>query len=291
MNLNFIKKDKVVFGSPASAAGVRQVERKLIPQNFSQDYDKTPVPQKPSTVRIPVMLYHHVGPMPGSKGSRINNVTPEIFEKQLQYMQAKEYQTLSMDDYIKYLKSGKNPGQKSVLLTFDDGYIDNYTTVFPLLKKYEMVATFFIPVNRTEISEAQLREMSNAGMDIESHTMTHRSMTYIYSAKDWNYELLTSKSELERITGKPVKALAYPYCVFNNGSMKFLNQKSPYEVAFRCNNPSGNSIDNTWYRRLEIFRTWQYDSLENQKDRLSGVEYRPNDPIPDDPNGYKIKAW
>ena len=277
------------FFSPQIKVILKNLARQDIPLNFDKDYDVPPAKQAMNTVRIPVLVYHHVGPVPGTGGERINNVSPAVFEQQLQYLATKEYSTLSIDEYIRTLKDGHNPIQKSVLITFDDGYADAYKVAFPLLKKYDFKATFFIPVNRSELTEAQLKEMADAGMDIESHTMNHRSMTRVSTEKEWKLELNDSKTKLETITGKPVRAFAYPFCVFSSASLNYMKTKAGYEVAFRCGNTAGNSIDNSNAANLEVFRSWQYNDLNNFIERLSGFERRPVDPLPDNKNGYHLK--
>jgi peptidoglycan/xylan/chitin deacetylase (PgdA/CDA1 family) len=83
----------------------------------------------------PVLLYHQVNPL--------INVTPELFEEHLKYIAAR-YETFTYTEVYDYVKKeGKLPAD-SLLITFDDGYYDNYKVVFPLLKKYNLKATFFI---------------------------------------------------------------------------------------------------------------------------------------------------
>ena len=148
----------------------------------------------------PVLLYHQVNPL--------INVTPELFEEHLKYIAAR-YQTFTYTEAYAYVKEkGKLP-VNSLLITFDDGYYDNYKVVFPLLKKYELKATFFINTlflgnsarqesTAFEISEqaniqallkyyktgdatsnqymtiAEIQEMVASGLcDFQAHTHTH----------------------------------------------------------------------------------------------------------------------
>lgn len=89
---------------------------------------------KPS---VPVLMYHHVRPQGGMIAC-----TPENFESQLQWLQKKGYRSLSLDEFAQHL-AGKNMG-KAVLITFDDGYLNNWVYAFPLLKKYGFKATIFL---------------------------------------------------------------------------------------------------------------------------------------------------
>jgi peptidoglycan/xylan/chitin deacetylase (PgdA/CDA1 family) len=83
----------------------------------------------------PVLLYHQVNPL--------INVTPELFEEHLIYI-ASRYQTFTYTEAYEYVRVNSKLPVNSLLITFDDGYWDNYKVVFPLLKKYNLKATFFI---------------------------------------------------------------------------------------------------------------------------------------------------
>ncbi len=258
-------------------------------ENFEKSYDYPPVKQVKDTVRIPVFLWHHVGPVPGYKSERTLNVSIETFRQQMEYLKAKEYRTLSIDEFIYQIKSGNNPKQKSVLLTFDDGYMDNYTNVFPILKEFGFKATFFIPVNKAGINKSQLKEMAEAGMDIESHTLNHRSLGHNLSGETLINEVKKSKSLLEEATGKQVKAFAYPYCVFNDQNIKYIKEQTDYQIAFQCGSIKGTSIDMSWESRYILYRSWAFDNLDNFKRRISGYEKKPIDTLPENEEAFHLK--
>lgn len=118
----------------------------------------------------PVLLYHQVNPL--------INVTPQLFEEHLKYM-ATRYQTFTYSEAYEYVKEhGKLPAD-SLLITFDDGYYDNYKVVFPLLKKYNLKATFFINTlfigreARTNNPEFEIGELANI-----------KALTNFYEGKD-----------------------------------------------------------------------------------------------------------
>ncbi len=246
-----------------------------------------PAKQATGTVRIPVILYHHVGPKPGYIFERRVNVTEPIFRQEMAYLKTKGYKTLTLDQYIDQVKTGKNPSQKSVLLTIDDGYLDAYTTVFPILKEYGFVATFFIVPTKSEMSTAQIKELSDAGMDIQSHTTTHYSLNLNTNPQIWDYQLNTSKTQLEAITGKPIKAMAYPRCVYNNAVVKYLAASTSYQLSFQCQDmEGGTSIDAKWTNRFILNRTWAYDNLNNFVRHLNGYQDKFIDKLPDDKNGF-----
>jgi poly-beta-1,6-N-acetyl-D-glucosamine N-deacetylase len=125
---------------------------------------------------IPILCYHRVNP----KIKNIFDLTPEMLEEQLQFFKENDYHPITA---LQYFKSQGHPEylpDKPVVLTFDDGNKDHYQYVFPLLQQYGFQATFFIyPAMVFEKSDYfitwdELSEMVKAGMDIESHTFSHR---------------------------------------------------------------------------------------------------------------------
>jgi peptidoglycan/xylan/chitin deacetylase (PgdA/CDA1 family) len=114
--------------------------------------------------------------------------------------------------------------RKPIVLTFDDGYEDNYSIAFPLLQKYGMTAVIFLVADtarRTNfwdreepqvllMNQGQIHELVHAGIEIGSHTVTHPDLTAC-SPEQVKNELLESKQIIERQTGKEIFSLAYPY--------------------------------------------------------------------------------
>ena len=259
------------------------------PENFNVEYDITPAGQLKGSVRIPVLLYHHINQVPSSVGERILNVPPEMFRQQMQYLKDKKYKTLTEDEFYKILEQGSNPKQKSVLISFDDGYEDTYSQAFPILKEFGFKATLFIPVDKKELTNAEIKEMSDYGLDIESHTLSHQSLTQTISQNKMISEIYLSRDKLSAIINKPVDVFAYPYCVYNNTNLNLIKHSS-YKIAFKCGSTNSNSIDHFYNSRFELYRSWMYNDMRNFMDRLSGIEYRPADkpPVPDKNFHFKV---
>lgn len=237
-------------------------------ENFGIDYDYPPIEQTKGSVRVPILNYHHVAQLPASGSARDYYVSPQMFEKQMEYLKAKNYKTLSIQEFYDLLKTGKNPTQKSVLITFDDGNSDNYKYAFPILKKYGLVATFFVTSNRSGITSGQLQEMVLNGMDIGSHSRTHQDLTKL-SDEDAQSEIVGSKYDLESMSQSKVKAISYPGCVANQENIN-LARSAGYILGFTC----GKKIDHWPSNYYTIQRVHIYSNMENFKQRLSGiVEY------------------
>ena len=87
---------------------------------------------------VPVLMYHHVSPSPG-----LVTVSPQIFAAHMEYLIAKSYTTLAADDFLDFLRGRREVPAKSVLITFDDGYLDNYVYAYPVLRRLGQRATIF----------------------------------------------------------------------------------------------------------------------------------------------------
>ncbi|MCL1975832.1 MAG: polysaccharide deacetylase family protein [Firmicutes bacterium] len=158
--------------------------------------------------QIPILMYHAIADIPTTSLTELF-VRPAELENQLKYIIENGYQTITFEDL-------DNIGAfiKPIMLTFDDGYKDNYTILFPLLKKYNLKATIFI-VTETLWSKGRLScedivEMSDSGLvSIQSHTKSHSSLTKL-TKEELIEELSSSKEFIEELTGKQVIALCYP---------------------------------------------------------------------------------
>lgn len=161
----------------------------------------------PSGYSVPILMYHAVSD--NCWGIEELFVSPSGMEEQLQYLNDNGYTTIWFSD-LPHIDEIEKP----VILTFDDGYDDNYEYLFPLLKKYNCKATVFViptAIGKThKMTAEQIREMSDSGLvDIESHTMTHPDLDML-GYDDTVYELQQSQLEILRLTGKIPYVLCYP---------------------------------------------------------------------------------
>lgn len=175
-------------------------------------------------------MYHHIAKKVPQESYY---VSPEILDQQFSWLSANGYHVISLADFYTAISGKKNLPAKPVVITFDDGDQDNFTTAFPLLQKYNYNATFFI---RTAVigtagymDWAQLKSLSGAGMLVESHTVTHPDLTKIDSTK-LDAELTTSRQSLENGLGKEVQFLAYPGGA-NNTTVEAAAKKAGYLLA------------------------------------------------------------
>jgi peptidoglycan/xylan/chitin deacetylase (PgdA/CDA1 family) len=169
---------------------------------------------------IPILLYHHVRVLPANASWALRRWTlsPKKFEAQMNWVAAQGFHTISMEDLIDHLKHGGLLPPKPMVLSFDDGLKEHYSVVFPILKKYKFVATFFIITDSVGHSAfmnwGQILQMSADGMDIQVHTSTHPDLS-VLSHEEAYQEIVGSKRALEKHLNKPVRILAYPYGYYN----------------------------------------------------------------------------
>ncbi|USK59250.1 polysaccharide deacetylase family protein [Peribacillus asahii] len=166
--------------------------------------------------KVPILLYHSIDEFKGH-GSKDLYVTPNNFEKQMMYLRDHGYTLLTFERWQDIDKVNK-----PIFITFDDGYKNNLNAfaVFQKVKteRFKPTGTIFVIsdfIGRSNrLSQSDLKMMVDSGLiSIQSHTATHPYLTQI---KNYGYELKESKDKIQRITGKPVIALAYPYGIFND---------------------------------------------------------------------------
>lgn len=168
-------------------------------------------------IRVPVLMYHYVDELPPDADDirRDLTIAPAVFEAHLQYLADQGYSTITLYQLYDALMYGAPLPPRPVVLTFDDGYADHYTHVFPALQKHGFVGTFFIITGRADAGDPaylnweQIREMAQAGMNMEPHTKSHMSL----ASDDRNfliYEMLGSQESLAAHTGTDVRMLSYP---------------------------------------------------------------------------------
>lgn len=171
----------------------------------------------PHLMRVPMLMYHYVStPPPGADIFRLDlSVTPQAFEEQMAYLASNGYQTVRVADVVAHLTKGAPLPEKPIALTFDDGYADTYESVFPILQKYRMTATFYVIAQFTEDRKAgyvtweQLREMAAMGMEIGSHSMDHLDLRNRTTAF-LNNQMAGSKRLIESRLGITVRTFSYP---------------------------------------------------------------------------------
>lgn len=221
---------------------------------------------------IPVIMYHRVIRDKSEGGIHGIYVTESQFEKHLKYLKQKGFETITFKDLLnnKY-KDRFNRGKKQIILTFDDGYTDNYNYAFPLLKKYGFKCVIYLlshlnynkwdvevkenPEHKFELMDmSMIKEMEEYGIEFGGHTKTHPKLATL-PIEIAQEEILTSKKVLEEKLGHALISFAYPYGNLNEDVKKIV-KNSGYNFAVATD--SGDisfSEDLFQIRRIGIFST------------------------------------
>ncbi len=190
---------------------------------------------------VPVLMYHHVS---SHKGALVT-ISPENFESHISYLAKNGYKTLTLDEFLAFKKGEFSLPKKSVLLTFDDGWIDNYLVAFPIIKKYGVKAAIFAVTDWVErasegkrdsndiyipnhneskrlvceepalavVNWDDLREMSSF-FSVASHSNAHDNEEL--GMDEWRDDLAFSKSLLKNGLGIETKHLCWPRGKYTN---------------------------------------------------------------------------
>jgi peptidoglycan/xylan/chitin deacetylase (PgdA/CDA1 family) len=241
--------------------------------------------------RIPVLLYHHVNIHAGDTVT----ITPDVFAQQMKFLHDEGYHSLSADELYGFIRRKMPLRKRPVVITFDDGWLDNDLYAVPVLEKYRFKATFFlitarvdaasqgswqqaaeIPVHeaaktliqrgeagRVALSWGRVKELERSGLfRFFSHTVNHRRCAGL-SSQDLFSELADSKERIETELGRGCDYLCWPYGSFSEETVKVAT-KIGYKGLFTTEDgfcEPGSSPD--MIKRIEVT-----NSLESLKDRL-----------------------
>jgi peptidoglycan/xylan/chitin deacetylase (PgdA/CDA1 family) len=185
--------------------------------NTEEALTSEPAPLQKGKI-IPILMFHYVRDVAKTKDPEGYDLSidPKHFEQMLQYLSTNGYHTIHVSDLL----TGPVP-DKSIILTFDDGHEDFYTTARPLLEKYGFTASEAIITGKMDgvqfMTPAQVKEISREGFEILSHTVNHVDLNAVPYQKA---ELVDSKTYLEKLLGKSVDTIVYPAGRYNNETLK-----------------------------------------------------------------------
>jgi peptidoglycan/xylan/chitin deacetylase (PgdA/CDA1 family) len=204
----------------------------------------TTTPTQAAKHSVAVLMYHYVSDPPaGSDQNRITlSVSVTNFRQQMKWLKDNGYHSITPDD----LFSTKDLPSKPVLLTFDDGHVDNYLNAFPILQEYGLKGTFFIITDWVDKGQEgvltwdQIRAMKAAGMTIEPHTRTHQTLAgHPYQwQKD---EIVGSIEAIKKQLGSDPRYFAYPYGSYDKTTLKILGE-AKIIGAFTTHDGAVNSV-------------------------------------------------
>jgi uncharacterized lipoprotein YddW (UPF0748 family)/peptidoglycan/xylan/chitin deacetylase (PgdA/CDA1 family) len=180
---------------------------------------------------VPILLYHHI-------------TAPEKFDKQMGWLAERGFHPVTMAQLSAHLKRGLPLPFKPIVITFDDGWKDQYNSALPVLKKYNFTATFFI--NSDQVGHSaymnwdQVLEMSTSGMDIESHSCAHPRLPNL-PPDQARREINDSKKSLESRLHKPVTVFSYPYGSYSDRVIAMVKDAG-FETAVTVDGVNGGYL-------------------------------------------------
>jgi len=177
--------------------------------------------QGPEVVLVPIILYHRIDISP------INSqyyVPPDKFEEEMKLLHDWGYETISTELLIKAITEGADLPPRPLLITFDDGHLNNYTAAFPIMQKYGFTGVLYIVANYMGADQYmnadQIKEMANAGWEVGSHSISHSDLTSLEPYRQ-RYEVVESRTLLEEALGVPVLTIAYPFGVSDSSVIDY----------------------------------------------------------------------
>lgn len=181
---------------------------------------------------IAVLGYHGVLPTEERKNNDNLVIEKSKFESQLKLLKKLNYKTLTLEEFLCWKKGECKKPHKSVLITFDDGYLNNYTYAFELLKKYDMNAIVFYIGSLSESSDGiymSLEDIEKAKKEYKN--IEFASHTYnLHNHDEKTYEIVNNDiKEMDKVL--ETKYFAYPYGDYNEDYINALKDNG-YELAF-----------------------------------------------------------
>jgi peptidoglycan/xylan/chitin deacetylase (PgdA/CDA1 family) len=230
-----------VAGQPEPGAAPTEdalwLHQELIPlpaaETVTPDVPREPLLPPPDGVervaRVPIVMYHYISEAP-PESDRIRknlSIPPQLFEQHLQYLKGHGYATVSLHQLLLHLTRGEPLPANPIILTFDDGYRDNYENAFPLLQKYGYTATFFLITNFIDegrpsyLTWEQVKALAEAGNEIGAHSRDHPDLR----GRDIDFlvwQILGAKEAIQNGAGITPRFFSYPSGKYDENVVKVL---------------------------------------------------------------------
>src|ERR1700759_2820682 len=189
--------------------------------------------------QVPILCYHQIRDWRATdkKVDKDYIIPVAAFKEHMKMLADEGYHTILPDQLYDYLTKGTPLPSKPIMLTFDDTDKDQWDIARPEMKKYGFKGVFFImtvSIGKVKhyMSAEQVRQLSDEGNVLASHTWNHSNFKKLSTEKDWEIQLDKPTKKLEEITGKPVKYFAFPFGVWNTKNLPQLHKRG-FKLAFQ----------------------------------------------------------
>nr|WP_314532949.1 polysaccharide deacetylase family protein [uncultured Fusobacterium sp.] len=217
---------------------------------------------------VPVVMYHRVINKSENEGIHGTYIYENIFREHLKYLKDNNFSVITFEDLNNIgWRNRFDKNKKYIIITFDDGYVDNYELAFPILKEFNFKATIFLMGESTYnewdvkadgeksfplMSVEMIKEMQDYGIEFGAHTFNHPKLNKL-SNDEIKHQIVDVKKPLEEKIGREIITFAYPYGILNDYAKKMVEEAS---YTFGVATDSGSvclSDDLYQIRRIAIF--------------------------------------
>lgn len=217
---------------------------------------------------VPILMYHRVIVSQDNEGVHGTYIYKDMFRKHLEYLKENNYEVITFKDLKKISWRNRfNSNKKYIIITFDDGYVDNYELAFPILKEFNFKATIFLMAESTYnewdvkssnekifplMTRDMIMEMQNYGIEFGAHTFNHPKLNKI-SNENIEHQVVDCKKILEEKIDSNIITFAYPYGLLNDYAKK-MAEKAGYDFAVATDSGTVCLSDDLFQiRRIAIF--------------------------------------
>ena len=217
---------------------------------------------------VPVVMYHRVINKSENEGIHGTYIYENIFREHMKYLKENNFSVITFEDLNNIgWRNRFDKNKKYIIITFDDGYVDNYELAFPILKEFNFKATIFLMGESTYnewdvkadgeksfplMSVEMIKEMQDYGIEFGAHTFNHPKLNKL-SNDEIKYQIVDVKKPLEEKIGREIITFAYPYGILNDYAKKMVEEAG---YTFGVATDSGSvCLSNDLYqiRRIAIF--------------------------------------
>jgi peptidoglycan/xylan/chitin deacetylase (PgdA/CDA1 family) len=253
-----------------------------VQEHFQYDYSSQYIDEILSDDEITVLTYHHLLHEEDMVGQYQDNkyvLSVESFYKEMEYLRLNDYYVLTTDEFEQCVEGAMPIPEKSVYITFDDGYLSNFEYAYPILKEFNFTATIFLisdyiakdsevfDASQLQIASVEDLERCKDVFDYGNHTANlhqkkdGKPLIYTSTAEEIKEDVTKYDWLTELFPDDTVKHLAYPYGAFNHISTKVLRELE-YQFVFLTEHGQVNSYSASLFiPRYSICSDADFDCL------------------------------